>query len=223
MAFRLAPRLHQAHLSWIVLLPTARGGLVSKPLLQNLLLIERDCGITRVTLHAGLSHGGYVWAIHGFLPETDAKWLQLAARLRAKLAALAPPLPPLQAQAINQVLSSSDRFALRAVAAAVTPVGVDNSRKHLLLANAGTENLHFSDSVFSAYIPETCRTASMTRNLNRPSLSDGGRQRRSRHADARLNWFPASLRERVKNRQTAFLEVRPAEDICLPKWTKTLP
>jgi len=86
MAFRLAPRLRQAHLSWIVLAPTVRGGLVSKPLLQNLLLIERDCGITRVTLRAGLSHGGYVWAIHGFLPETDAKWLQLAARLQAKLA-----------------------------------------------------------------------------------------------------------------------------------------
>jgi len=145
MAFRLAPRLRQAHLSWIVLAPTARGGLVSKPLLQNLLLIERDCGITRVTLRAGLSHGGYVWAIHGFLPETDAKWLQLAARLQAKLTTLAPPLPPPQAQAINQILSSPDRFALRAVAAALTPVAATTLGKHLLLGEGWDGELDFSD------------------------------------------------------------------------------
>jgi hypothetical protein len=145
LAFRLAPRTHQAHLSWIVLAPTARGGLVSKPLLQNLLLIERDCGVTRVTLHAGLSHGGYVWAMHGFLPQTDAKWLQLAARLRAKLDALALPLPPLQTQAIKQILSSSDRFALRAVAAAVTPVAKTTLGKHLLLGERWEGELDFSD------------------------------------------------------------------------------
>jgi hypothetical protein len=145
LAFRLAPRTHQAHLSWLVLAPTARGGLVSKPLLQNLLLIERDCGVTRVTLHAGLSHGGYVWAMHGFLPETDAKWLQLATRLRAKLDGLALPLPPLQTQAIKQILSSSDRFALRAVAAAVTPVAKTTLGKHLLLGERWEGELDFSD------------------------------------------------------------------------------
>ena len=145
MAFRLAPRSQQAHLSWIVLAPTARGGLVSKPLLQNLLLIERECGITRVTLHAGLSHGGYVWAMHGFLPQTDAKWLQLAARLRAKLDGLATPLPPLQTQAIKQVLSSPDRFALRAVAAAVTPVAATTLGKHLLLGERWDGELDFAD------------------------------------------------------------------------------
>ncbi len=118
---------------------------MSKPLLQNLLLIERDCGITRVTLRAGLSHGGYVWAIHGFLPETDAKWLQLAVRLQAKLAVLAPALPPLQAQAISQILSSPDRFALRAVAAALTPVAATTLGKHLLLGEGWDGELDFSD------------------------------------------------------------------------------
>ena len=106
---------------------------------------RNPCGITRVTLRAGLSHGGYVWAVHGFLPETDAKWLQLAARLQAKLAALAPPLPPLQAQAISQILSSPDRFALRAVVAALTPVAATTLGKHLLLGEGWDGELDFSD------------------------------------------------------------------------------
>ena len=74
--------------------------------------------------------------MHGFLPETDAKWLQLAAGFRRSSPRWRRRVSPLQAQAINQILSSSDRFALRAVAAAVTPVAATTLGKHLLLGEA---------------------------------------------------------------------------------------
>jgi len=69
VALRFDPLQRRAHISWLIVTPTGRGGPTSRHLLQNLLLIERDCGITRMTLQAGLTHGGYVWAVTASCPR----------------------------------------------------------------------------------------------------------------------------------------------------------
>jgi hypothetical protein len=117
IAFRLDPAQQRAHLSWTVLTPAARGTGAFKPMLQNLLLAMRDCRIVRITLVAGLSHGGYVWATYGFLPQTPVEWTRLAGLLRTKLATVAAQLTPEQTALVGQLLASADPLALRAIAA----------------------------------------------------------------------------------------------------------
>lgn len=122
IAFRLDPAQQRAHLSWTVLTPATRGTGAFKPVLQNLLLAMRDCRIVRITLVAGLSHGGYVWATYGFLPQTPAEWTRLAGLLRTKLATVVAQLTPEQAALVGQLLASADPLALRAIAAIAVPV-----------------------------------------------------------------------------------------------------
>jgi hypothetical protein len=78
-----------------------RGSTAAKHLLQNMLLIQRDCGIRHITLQAALSHGGYVWAAHGFLPGTNARWQMLAKRLAVKFAALSASFAPAEGPPSN--------------------------------------------------------------------------------------------------------------------------
>jgi hypothetical protein len=82
VAFRIDPQKQRAFLSWTVLTPATQRTGAFKHILQNILLVLRDCGITRISLTASLTHGGYVWAIYGFLPETAAEWARLAGVLR---------------------------------------------------------------------------------------------------------------------------------------------
>lgn len=145
VALRFDPPQRRAHVSWLVVTPTGRGGATSRHVLQNLLLIERDCGITRLTLQAGLSHGGYVWAVHGFLPTPDTAWPVIAARLMAKFAAAAPNFTPAQAAAVDGLLRSTDRRALRAIAALAMPVGGTTLGKHLLMGESWPGELDLSD------------------------------------------------------------------------------
>lgn len=145
VALRLDPPQRRAHLTWLVVTPTGRGGATSRHLLQNLLLIERDCGITRLTLQAGLTHGGYVWAVHGFLPSPDTAWPVIAARLTAKFAAVASNLAPAQVAAVDGLLRSTDRRALRAIAALVMPFGGTTLGKHLLMGESWPGELDLSD------------------------------------------------------------------------------
>lgn len=121
------------------------GGATTRHLLQNILLIERDCGIGRTTLQAALTHGGYVWAVHGFLPTPSATWTGLAGRLATKFATVAPTLTSSQAAAVGQLLRSADRRALRAIAALTIPVGATTLGKHLPMGESWDGELDLSD------------------------------------------------------------------------------
>jgi hypothetical protein len=145
LALRLDPSQRRAHLSWFVVAPTGRGGATTRQLLQNVLLIERDCGIGRMTLQAALTHGAYVWAVHGFLPTTSAAWTALAGRLTTKLATLAPSCTAAQVAAIQQLLKSPDRQALRAIAATRVPAGGMALGKQLLMGESWNGELDLSD------------------------------------------------------------------------------
>lgn len=145
VALRLDPLQRQAHISWLVVAPTGRRGVTTRHLLQNILLIQRDCGMARTTLQAGLTHGAYVWAVHGFLPATNASWQALASRLVAKLEAVAPGLTPSQAASVGQLLQSPDRLALRAIAASSTPIGGTTLGKYLLMGERWDGELDLSD------------------------------------------------------------------------------
>jgi hypothetical protein len=145
VALRFDPRLRQAHISWFVVVMAGRGSTAAKHLLQNLLLVQRDCGIRRVTLQAALTHGGYVWATHGFLPATNTKWQVLAKRLTAKFAVLAANLAPAEVTAIERLLQAQDRLALRAVAAIAARHGSTTLGKHLLMGERWDGELDLSD------------------------------------------------------------------------------
>ena len=145
VALRLDPRLRQAHISWFVVVMAGRGSTAAKHLLQNQLLIERDCGIRRITLQAALTHGGYVWAVHGFLPATNTKWQALAKRLSAKFAVLAANFATAEATAIERLLQAQDRLALRAVAAIATRHEGTTLGKHLLMGERWEGELDLSD------------------------------------------------------------------------------
>jgi hypothetical protein len=145
VALRFDPLQRQAHISWFVVAPTGRGGATTRHLLQNILLIERDCGIGRTTLQAALTHGGYVWALHGFLPTPGATWAGLAGRLATKFATVAPTLTSSQAAAVEQLLRSADRRALRAIAALTIPFGATTLGKHLLMGESWDGELELSD------------------------------------------------------------------------------
>jgi hypothetical protein len=149
VALRFDPSQRRAHISWLIVTPTGRGGPTSRHLLQNLLLIERDCGITRMTLQAGLSHGGYVWAVHGFLPSPDTAWPVIAARLATKFAAVASNFTPAQGAAVDGLLRSSDRRALRAIAALTMPFGGTTLGKHLLMGESWPGELDLCDEASS--------------------------------------------------------------------------
>jgi hypothetical protein len=110
-----------------------------------MLLIQRDCGIRRITLQAALTHGGYTWAAHGFLPGTNAKWQVLAKRLAAKFAALAANFAPAEAAAIERLLQAQDRLALRAVTAITTRHGGTTLGKYLLMGERWDGELDLSD------------------------------------------------------------------------------
>lgn len=145
IGLRLDPTQRQAHISWFVVTPTGRGGATTRHLLQNILLVERDCGIGRITLQAALTHGAYVWAVHGFLPVPDAAWLALAGRLAAKLAGVASDLAPSQMAAVDGLLRSPDRRALRAIAALAAPFGGTTLGKYLLMGESWNGELDLSD------------------------------------------------------------------------------
>lgn len=145
IAFRLDPTAQAAHLSWTVVAPTSRGGNVLRHLLQNTLLIERDCGARRITLEAALTHGGYVWAVHGFLPQSDAEWARLAGRLGAKFEQVSAGFAPSEAAAVLRLLALPNRLAARAVAAVSLPCAGTTLGKHLLLGERWRGDLDFSD------------------------------------------------------------------------------
>jgi hypothetical protein len=140
VALRFDPLQRRAHISWLIVTPTGRGGPTSRHLLQNLLLIERDCGLT---------HGGYVWAVHGFLPSPDAAWPVIAARLATKFAAVASNFTPAQGAAVDGLLRSADRRALRAIAALAVPFGGTTLAKHLLMGESWPGELDLSDEASS--------------------------------------------------------------------------
>lgn len=145
VALRFDPLRQQAHISWFVVAPTGRGGATTRHLLQNILLIERDCGIGRTTLQAALTHGGYVWAVHGFLPTSSGTWTALAGRLATKFATVASTLTSSQVAAVGQLLRSPDRRALRAIAALIIPFGGTTLGKHLLMGESWDGELDLSD------------------------------------------------------------------------------
>lgn len=145
VALRFDPLRRQAHISWFVVAPTGRGGATARHLLQNILLIERDCGMDRTTLQATLTHGGYVWAVHGFLPAPSTTWTALVGRLATKFATVAPTLTSSQVAAVAQLLRSPDRCALRAIAALTIPVGGTTLGKHLLMGESWDGELDLSD------------------------------------------------------------------------------
>ena len=145
LALRFDPSQRRAHISWFVVAPTGRGGTTTRHLLQNILLIERDCGIGRMTLQAALTHGAYVWAVHGFLPTTSAAWTALAGRLTTRFAAVAASCTASQVAAVQQLLKSPDRRALRAIAATKVPVGGTALGKHLLMGERWDGELDLSD------------------------------------------------------------------------------
>ncbi len=78
-------------------------------------------------------HGGYVWAVHGSPPSPDAGWPIIAARLATKFAAVASSFTPAQVAAVDRLLRSPDRRALRAIAALAMPFGGRTLSKHLLM------------------------------------------------------------------------------------------
>lgn len=145
VALRFDPQHGQTHISWFVVAPTGRGGATTRHLLQNILLIERDCGIARTTLQAALTHGGYVWAVHGFLPAPPATWVTLAGQLATKFAVVAPTFTPSQVAAVQGLLRSPDRRAIRAVAAITMPVGGMTLGKYLLMGESWDGELDLSD------------------------------------------------------------------------------
>jgi hypothetical protein len=145
LALRFDPSQRRVHISWFVVAPTGRGGATARYLLQNIFLIERDCGIGRMTLQAALTHGAYVWAVHGFLPTTSAAWTALAGRLATKFAAVATSCTASQVAAVQQLLKSPDRRALRAIAATAVPVGGTALGKHLLMGERWDGELDLSD------------------------------------------------------------------------------
>ncbi len=145
LALRFDPTQRQAHISWFVVAPTGRGGATTRHLLQNILLIQRDCGIGRTTLQAALTHGAYVWAVHGFLPTTSATWTALVGRLATKFATVAASCTSSQVSAVQQLLKSPDRRALRAIAAITVPVGGMALGKHLLMGERWDGELDLSD------------------------------------------------------------------------------
>jgi hypothetical protein len=151
IAFRLDPAQQRAHLSWTVLTPAARGTGAFKPMLQNLLLAMRDCRIARITLVAGLTHGGYVWATYGFLPQTPAEWARISGVLRAKLVPVTAQLTAEQAALTTQLLGSADPLALRAIAAIAVPVTAPTGPtpiplgRYLLLGSEWKGQLELSD------------------------------------------------------------------------------
>ncbi|MBV8394198.1 MAG: hypothetical protein JOY81_13535 [Alphaproteobacteria bacterium] len=145
IALRFDPAGGRTHLSWFVVARTGRGGTVSRHLLQNLLLLERDCGTTRLSLEAALTHGGYVWAVHGFLPASPAAWATLSARLAAKFAALAAGLSPVEVQAVNKLLAAPEPAALRAIAAIPTLVNGTPLGKLLLMGERWPGELDLFD------------------------------------------------------------------------------
>lgn len=144
-AFRLMPLLQSAHLSWIDVHPSARAGLVSRPLLQNLHLIQRDCGVLSLTLEAGLTHGGYVWAISGFLPINQAEWSRLARRLQTKMVPMWGMLTLAERGVIAKLLASPNPLALRAIALSTISVGQDKLGKFLLMGENWKGVLDFTD------------------------------------------------------------------------------
>jgi len=145
IAFRIDPPQQRAFLSWTVLAPATQRTGAFKHILQNLLLVLRDCGTTRVGLVASLTHGGYVWAIHGFLPQSAAEWARLARVLQARLATVASHLTPTELGAIEKLLASPNPLALRAVAGSAIPVLGTTLGKHLLMGTEWKGELDFSD------------------------------------------------------------------------------
>ena len=145
IAFRIDPQQQRAFLSWTVLTPATQRTGSFKHILQNLLLVLRDCGSTRISLVASLSHGGYVWAIYGFLPETAGQWARLAGVLRRKLLAIASELKPAELDAVQKLVASPDRLALRALAGSAIPVRDTTLGKHLLMGTEWKGELDFSD------------------------------------------------------------------------------
>jgi hypothetical protein len=146
VAFRIDPQQQRAFLSWTVLTPATQRTGAFKHILQNILLVLRDCGISRIGLVASLTHGGYVWAIYGFLPETAAEWARLAGVLRRKLLAVASQLKPAELDAVQKLLASPDPLALRAIAGSAIPIGDKTLGKHLLMGTEWKGELDFSDS-----------------------------------------------------------------------------
>ena len=144
-ALRFDPLRREAHISWLVVARTARGGGTTRHLLQNLLLIQRDCGIDKITLQAALTHGAYVWAVHGFLPAPETGWPLLAERLAVKFALVAPRLRPTQVATVESLLRSPDRRALRVIAALATPFGGTTLGKHLLMGERWDGELNLFD------------------------------------------------------------------------------
>jgi hypothetical protein len=98
-----------------------------------------------MTLQAALTHGGYVWAVHGFLPTPSTAWTALAARLATRFATVAASCTASQAAAVQQLLKSPDRRALRALAATKVPVGGMALGKHLLMGERWDGELDLSD------------------------------------------------------------------------------
>ena len=145
VALRFDPPRRQSHLSWFVVAPVGRRGATTRHLLQNILLIQRDCGIRRITLQAALTHGAYVWAVHGFLPVPNAAWPALAGRLAARFVAVASNFTASQVAAVDGLLQSPDRRALRAVAALALPFGGTTLGRHLLMGEKWDGELDFSD------------------------------------------------------------------------------
>ncbi len=145
IAFRIDPQQQRAFLSWTVLAPATQRTGAFKHILQNILLVLRDCGITRVSLVASLTHGGYVWAIYGVLPETAAEWARLAGVLRRKLISVASHLKPAELDAVQKLLTSPDRLALRAIAGSAIPILDTTLGKHLLMGTEWRGELDFSD------------------------------------------------------------------------------
>ena len=144
-ALRFDPQRREAHIAWLVVARTARGGGTTRHLLQNLLLVQRDCGIDKITLQAALTHGAYVWAVHGFLPTPETAWPLLAGRLAAKLALVAPRLTAVQVATVESLLRSPDRRALRAIAAIAAPFGGTTLGKHLLMGERWDGELNLFD------------------------------------------------------------------------------
>lgn len=145
IAFRIDPPRRRSHLSWVVLVPAARGTNAIKHVLQNLLLVMRDCGTTSLTLQAALTHGGYVWATHGFLPETPVDWARLSSHLQTRLAAIQSQLSTSEFGAIGKILASPHPLAIRAIAGIKTPISGTTVGKHLLLGTVWNGKLDFSD------------------------------------------------------------------------------
>lgn len=145
IAFRIDPVQQRSHLSWVKLVPAVRGTRTLKHALQNLLVAMRDCGTVRLTLQAALTHGGYVWATYGFLPETPAEWTRLSSHLQTKLAVIKNQLSATELAAIDKILTSPNPLAIRAVAAIQIPVSGTTVGKHLLLGTVWNGQLDFSD------------------------------------------------------------------------------